>query len=140
MAPISASKWCIINTTMHYPQLLDLVPSQGRKQSTFEWVFWNNTQTVCMGKIWRGKLKLVFHPTVSKLSFETDNHEWHGPMSHHHGVGIRKSRVFRLSSGWEKENRVYFEQERRKDIRWKPKKQAAQILWQRIDKENGFME
>lgn len=90
MAPMSAAKWCIINTTMHYPQLLDLVPSRGRKQSTFEWVFWNNTQAVCMGKIWREKLKLVFHPTVSKLSFETDNREWRGPMSHHHGVGIRK--------------------------------------------------
>lgn len=116
MVPVSAEKWCIINTTMHYLQFLDLVPSKGRKQSTCEWIFWNNTQAVSIGKIWRGKLKLAFHATVSKLSFETDNCEWRGPVSHHHRVGIRKKRVFGLSSAWEKGNRVYLEQERGEKI------------------------
>lgn len=116
MVPVSAKKWCIINTTMHYLQFLDLVPSKGRKQSTCEWIFWNNTQAVSIGKIWRGKLKLAFHATVSKLSFETDNCEWRGPVSHHHRVGIRKKRVFGLSSAWEKGNRVYLEQERGEKI------------------------
>lgn len=116
MVPVSAEKWCIINTTMHYLQFLDLVPSKGRKQSTCEWIFWNNTQAVSIGKIWRGKLKLAFHATVSKLSFETDNCEWRGPVSHHHRVGIRKKRIFGLSSAWEKGNRVYLEQERGEKI------------------------
>lgn len=116
MVPVSAEKWCIINTTMHYLQFLDLVPSKGRKQSTCEWIFWNNTQAVSIGKIWRGKLKLAFHATVSKLSFETDNCEWRGPVSHHHRVGIQKKRVFGLSSAWEKGNRVYLDQERGEKI------------------------
>lgn len=115
MATVSAAKWCIINTTIHYVPLLDLVPSQGRKQSTFEWVFWNNTQTVCIGEIWRGKFKLLFHPTVSKLLFfETDYLEWCEPLYHHRWVDIRKHSVHRLSSSQEKGNRAYFEQEGKK--------------------------
>lgn len=125
MVPVSAEKWCIINTTMHYLQFLDLVPSKGRKQSTCEWIFWNNTQAVSIGKIWRGKLKLAFHATVSKLSFETDNCEWRGPVSHHHRVGIRKKRVFGLSSAWEKGNRVYLEQERGKRYLMKAKETSC---------------
>lgn len=106
MAPVSAAKWCIINTTIHYVPLLDLVPSQGRKQSTSEWVFWNNTQTVCPGEIWRGKLQLVFHPSVAKLAFEIDCLQWREPRYCHRWVDIRKSRIHRLSCSQEKRKQL----------------------------------
>lgn len=65
MALLSAAKLCIINTTIHYVPLLDLVPIQGRKQYTFESVFWNNRQCVlerCEEENW----SLFFHPSSLK--------------------------------------------------------------------------
>lgn len=105
MAPVSAAKWCIINTTIHYVPLLDLVPSQGRKQSTFQWVFWNNTQKVVLERSEKENWHSVFIP-VSELAFEIDNWEHREPWLHHSWGNIRKIRVHRLSSNQEKGNRA----------------------------------
>lgn len=61
----------------------------------------------------RGKLKLVFHPSVSKLAFEIGNLEWHEPRFTITGLISGKAEYESFHLAWERET-AYSEQEGKK--------------------------